>query len=54
MPQQKFTQWPKALRYFIMDRILTIFNCFIFIIAECPSTAAVVLGLEFLNLAKTR
>ncbi|CAK9102504.1 Retrovirus-related Pol polyprotein from transposon TNT 1-94 [Durusdinium trenchii] len=28
--------WDKlALRYFIMDRILTIFNCFIFIIAEC-------------------
>ncbi|CAK9076751.1 unnamed protein product [Durusdinium trenchii] len=28
--------WDKlALRYFIMDRVLTIFNCFMFIVAEC-------------------
>ena len=25
----------KALRYFLMDRVLTIFNCVVFILAEC-------------------
>ena len=25
----------EALRYFLMDRVLTIFNCIIFILAEC-------------------